>query len=340
MGGGGAPRVEGKKPGRRGDTKLWSLQIVHSTEFIHRACRFSFYGRLYGFRVWSAIVARPRAALLREQRDRPSFMRPSSAVHRGPGATNQFGLGLETSVRSRPSSAPPKSTMLTSFSSPLLPSAFESLAEQAKRRSERKAARGYSFLGSRGSLIMREPPVRMSVVWYEDPQRRPSVTAAVDLSPAMSGRVAGVQRPSVAEGQEISRSAPSTAPNRRDVVLLCAWLQEALGALEPADEEAETALWDEAMTEVIRQVGVHCEERGRLLELIRLRYLARLTKPPILAHAATMDAATMDAAAMDAAASAAANAKLRAAVSTTMSFGAPSGAPAPAAREIQIRCCG
>ena len=295
-------------------------QPIHSSKFTHSRPRI--LPSKERFPEASPHRGRSAAARLRERRDRP--MRPSSAVNRGPGTTNQPGLGLDVSVRSRPSSAPPKSTgMLTSFSSPLLPSAFESLAEQtAKRRSERKAVRGYTFLGSRGSLIMREPPVRMSVVWTaENPQRRPSVTAAVDLSPAMCGRVVGVQRPSVAEGQEISRSAPSTAPSRRDVVLLCAWLQEALGALEPADEEAETALWDEAMTEVIRQVGVHCEERGRLLELIRLRYLARLTKPPVHAHAAAMDAA----------ASAAANAKLRAAVSTTMSFGAPSGAPAPAA---------
>ena len=82
MGGGGAPRVEGKKPGRRGDTKLWSLQIVHSTEFIHRACRFSFYGRLYGFRVslWSAASLLGRAPLFFEN----SEIAPRSCAPRQP----------------------------------------------------------------------------------------------------------------------------------------------------------------------------------------------------------------------------------------------------------------
>ena len=35
---------------------------------------------------------------------------------------------------------------------------------------------------------------------------------------------------------------------------------------------AELSLWDAAFTEVVRQVSIHCQERGALLEAIRARH--------------------------------------------------------------------
>ena len=38
------------------------------------------------------------------------------------------------------------------------------------------------------------------------------------------------------------------------------------------DTAKELSLWDGALAEVIRQVAIHCQERGQLLEAIRSRH--------------------------------------------------------------------
>ena len=61
--------------------------------------------------------------------------------------------------------------------------------------------------------------------------------------------------------------------SRADAVALADTLRLALLELPTdVDESTELALWDAAFSEVVRQVWVHCNERGQLLEAIRRRY--------------------------------------------------------------------
>ena len=56
---------------------------------------------------------------------------------------------------------------------------------------------------------------------------------------------------------------------------LCYWLQgELVAAAE--DPEAELHIWDEACQELARQAGIHCAERGRLIELARQHFMSTI----------------------------------------------------------------
>lgn len=64
-----------------------------------------------------------------------------------------------------------------------------------------------------------------------------------------------------------------TPSSRAEAVATAASLREVLNHVPTGSEfEAEQPLWDEAFAEVVRQVSVHCAERGTLLEAIRTRY--------------------------------------------------------------------
>ena len=49
-------------------------------------------------------------------------------------------------------------------------------------------------------------------------------------------------------------------------------------AIGTEDETEEMELWNNAFGEVVRQVYVHCNERGHLLEAIRQKYVALLNR--------------------------------------------------------------
>ena len=122
-------------------------------------------------------------------------------------------------------------------------------------------------VGSVGGAVRRLP---MSV----DPSTtmRGAGAAADGLG---GGAFEGATPAGAAAGATFAARRPAT---RTDTILLCAWLQEQLVKLEDGDESASLRLWDEAMDELARQVTVECAERGRLLELSRLQYLARISK--------------------------------------------------------------
>lgn len=82
-------------------------------------------------------------------------------------------------------------------------------------------------------------------------------------------RISGIVRsPSVVGGG--SRHPPKPA-SRADVLQLQAVLEQRLHEAEGRMGEQIRA-WDDAFIEVVRQVGLHCTERGALLDEIRARY--------------------------------------------------------------------
>jgi hypothetical protein len=86
----------------------------------------------------------------------------------------------------------------------------------------------------------------------------------------------------VAEAAGASDNTPKAEDRhptgRREVLMLCAWLEEALEQLDYGDEAGELQLWDAVMLELCRQVEVECSERGRLLVLARDHYTAAVKK--------------------------------------------------------------
>ena len=92
-----------------------------------------------------------------------------------------------------------------------------------------------------------------------------------------------VMKPSPpAEGEREHERMPSS---RTEAIATAARLRRQLEALggnkgdganadaSSVDEvQQEVPLWDAALTEVVRQVSVHCQERGQLLEAIRQRH--------------------------------------------------------------------
>lgn len=197
--------------------------------------------------------------------------RPSSAS----GFPNARSSPKMDDGRSRPRSATVSpSHSLSALASPMAPRAYEALAQRVTR-ANKISGRGY-HLGGAGNIVLKAPPAKLSVNW---PGETPSLMA-VSSSPVGVASPAGashLRRVMSAHGKTAG-AAWHQPPTRRDAVLLCAWLQERLAALEEGEEEAALVLWDDAMLEVVRQVSVACAERGRLLDLCRLRYLEQIAR--------------------------------------------------------------
>lgn len=92
------------------------------------------------------------------------------------------------------------------------------------------------------------------------------------------GRMGGLLRsPSMPSGRH-----PPKPSSRADVVQLQAVLERRLHECN-GQMGAQIRAWDDAFIEVVRQVGLHCTERGALLDEIRARYndvRAVATLPP------------------------------------------------------------
>ena len=146
---------------------------------------------------------------------------------------------------------------------------------RAARAAREMAERGYQ-LGANGSLVIKKPPLSLVTTWHGCDGATPTMASLA----GSAGRLAGLRRSMSSDGVKRPQSAGAATPppRRQDVVLLSAWLQEQLDSVEEGDEESAMALWDDAMVALIRQVTVHCAERGQFLELARLQYLARLAK--------------------------------------------------------------
>lgn len=155
---------------------------------------------------------------------------------------------------------------------------------------------GYSLLN--GQVAIKSPPSHLAVHW----QGSGNASSVPVSSPAGAGHVAALRRSMSASnallqaggrsgGQPNSAGRPGSASAvvsaatasrlpaaRADAIKLCAWLQEELVRTEDGDDEAKLGVWDRTVSEIARQVGVQCAERGRLLELARLQYLSHITR--------------------------------------------------------------
>ena len=141
---------------------------------------------------------------------------------------------------------------------------------------------GY-ILGQGGSVRIKQQSPTLAVTWSSDGltttsgARSPWSTQA----PRLAQGSAALQRPRSAAAAR-SRAGPKGEQNasrhpagREDVQQLCYWLQGELAAA--ADEpEAELQVWDEACQELARQAGIHCAERGRLIELTRQHFMSTI----------------------------------------------------------------
>jgi hypothetical protein len=166
-------------------------------------------------------------------------------------------------------------------SSPLL--ASDELHAELQRLGLRR--RGDVKVRTRGRIEV-ESPTKMSVVWPSGDGTAPSGWSVNVASPGGSGHLGSMRR--VMAARTVNPRPQSThegasrrrPPSRRDAVLLCAWVQEQLSALEDGDTSSDgpIAVWDEAMSRCIEQVSVQCAEHGRLLELVRMQYLARISQ--------------------------------------------------------------
>ncbi len=79
--------------------------------------------------------------------------------------------------------------------------------------------------------------------------------------------------PPAARRQHSSVAAEALPSSRTEAVAVANHLRARLDGLpDDAELEHELPLWNDALVEVVRQVAVHCSERGTLLEAIRTRY--------------------------------------------------------------------
>ena len=112
-------------------------------------------------------------------------------------------------------------------------------------------------MDSRGHLWQKERPSVVKVVWSSD------------------GAVSTAERPAQ---WSLRSELPDKAPcdrkptGRREVLMLCEWLQAQLASVQ-GNEERQLEVWDDVAVELIAQVRVQCAERGRLLGLVRENYL-------------------------------------------------------------------
>jgi hypothetical protein len=164
----------------------------------------------------------------------------------------------------------------------------------AQRRADRMAKFGY--IVSKSGVTVSKPSGRLAVHWQQGGRTdmkvasptaaghvasmRRTMSASGDLLRTADEGAAGVEGPSAAAAiaAALGPAAARRPASRNEAILLCAWLQEKLATIDPRDDEATLEPWDSSMVEVTRQVGVHCAERGRLMELVRLQYLSRIAK--------------------------------------------------------------
>ena len=116
------------------------------------------------------------------------------------------------------------------------------------------------------------------------------MSSTASLSTAAAGRMVGAPAEPAATylagATEAAAGLPLTAfpreaavpSSRTEAMATASRLRrglEALGEIGDSSEETamELSLWDAALVEVVRQVEVHCQERGRLLEAIRARHV-------------------------------------------------------------------
>ena len=131
---------------------------------------------------------------------------------------------------------------------------------------------GYD-LDPRGGVRMRQPDKCVTVKWGADHAISTDSMRSHWYSPGARLEEALAQPE---PGKELATARKPAG--RREVLMLCAWLQKALSRLDSEDAAAELRLWDGAMIELIEQATVQCAERGRLIELARAQYLGYITK--------------------------------------------------------------
>ena len=139
--------------------------------------------------------------------------------------------------------------------------------------------------------LMHEPPkmtpqpspLLMHISGLDSSDSRPRTHASSRATPAARVMTATASMPSLDDSSGLhdgvmSRKRGSKPASRAAVVHLEATLRARLSAAHDSLPEQVRA-WDAAFAEVIRQVGLHCAERGSLLEEVRARYddwIARL----------------------------------------------------------------
>ena len=131
---------------------------------------------------------------------------------------------------------------------------------------------GYD-LDPRGGARLRLPDQCVTVKWGADHAVSTDSMRSFWYSPGARLEEALTQPEPAKELAQARKPA-----GRREVLMLCAWLQKELSHLDTDDETAELRLWDGAMIELIEQATVQCAERGRLIELARARYIGYIKK--------------------------------------------------------------
>ncbi|KOO31219.1 hypothetical protein Ctob_006534 [Chrysochromulina tobinii] len=134
------------------------------------------------------------------------------------------------------------------------------------------------------------------------PPRRIAASHADDAPPKTAPTYPG---PAVSASEWVSDDlVPSS---RVEAIQTAEWLRQALtdrektkpkpkakndaakkGGIDSAAISAELGLWNEAFVETVRQVQVHCQERGQLLDAIRMRYI-NLVDEVLREHEAEME---------------------------------------------------
>jgi len=134
------------------------------------------------------------------------------------------------------------------------------------------------------------------------PPRRIAASHADDAPPKTAPTYPG---PAVSASEWVSDDlVPSS---RVEAIQTAEWLRQALtdrektkpkpkakndaakkGGIDSAAISAELGLWNEAFVETVRQVQVHCQERGQLLDAIRMRYI-NLVDEILREHEAEME---------------------------------------------------